>query len=105
MSSVTLGALQDELEKIADALTKKEENKKKLKKWLKNTALVAAGTGVGEAAAQGAAHLAKKKFGPAWAQTPRAKKLRILGPAIGAGTAGIALATSYIKKKYEEEDK
>lgn len=97
---VTRGALLDELEKIAKALTpeQKQENTKKLKKWGKNTAIIAGGTAAGQLAGMGAEHLLEKKFGKA----TKATRLKYLGPALGAVTAAGGLAAMHFKKKHEE---
>jgi hypothetical protein len=97
---VTRGALLDELSKIAKALTPehKEENSKKLKKWGKNTAIIAGGTALGQVAGMGADHLLEKKFGKA----PKSTRMKYLGPALGAVTAAGSLAAMHFKNKQEE---
>lgn len=71
------------------------ERREKIKKWLKNTALLAGGAGAGAAAVTGIDHLAKK-YAPNI--SPSAKKY-VLGPLLGLAFVGSRLAT----KKFEEE--
>src|SRR3954463_12846749 len=106
LSSVTQEALLDELEKIATGLAPKDgKTRESLKRWAKNTAIIAGGYGAGQLLAMGAEKVVKSKFGPAWAAMPAAKRMRILGPALGLTAAGVAVAAAHLKKTKEEADR
>lgn len=94
LSSDVLGSLLDELEKIAA-----DDRAKKAKRWLKNTAIVAAGTGMGTAAMMATERVLTTALGPHWAKlTPSTQKM-ILVPAMGLTSAGASLA---LKKLLDE---
>lgn len=95
LPSATLEALSDELQKIAAD----EGRKEKVKKWLKNTALISAGVGAGTAATMGIDKLVGSKLGPTWQSiSPNTKKL-VLGPLLGLS----ALGSRLVAKKLHEE--
>lgn len=97
LSSDVLGGLLDELEKIAET-----EQSKKVKHWLKNTAIVAAGTGAGTGAMMITEKALSSVVGPHWAtMSPTSKKL-IVGSLIGLSSVGAGLAA---KKLFEERQK
>jgi hypothetical protein len=90
----------DELQKISSAIH--QERRDKAKKFLKNTALIAGGAGVGSALTTVADKLVGSKLGPAWSRLdPKTKKL-IVGPLLGAGVMASRLA---LRKMYEEKSK
>jgi hypothetical protein len=103
LSSATREALFDELVKIAEEAEKKQGNEK-LKRWVKNTAIIAAGAGAGQGLAMLGEKALASKFGPKWAQMSAQSKMRILGPALGAATAGSLLAAQYLKKVQQEHE-
>lgn len=97
LSSDVLGGLLDELEKIAE-----DDQAKRLKRWMKNTAIIAAGTGAGTGAMMVSERLLSSALGSHWAvMSPTAKKL-VVGPLIGLTSVGAGLAA---KKLFEERAK
>ena len=101
LSSATQEGLLDEVEKIAEELTPKDdETKRRIQKWLKNTAIRAGGAAAGQVAARGVEKALKSKMGPEWA-----KKVRTIGPAMGAITAGSALAAAYLANAKSEAER
>lgn len=93
-SSVAAAALVDEFTKIAQA-----KKKGKLKKFLKNTAIVAGGYGLGHGAGMLADEFIAKKV---LKNIPLEKKKRWVGPALGAATAGSMLIAERLKRMHEE---
>lgn len=98
---VTQRALLDELQKIAEAT----DRKTKLKRWAKNTALIAGGVGAAEGASQLAAKFTKDQFGKKWSKLAPSKRVNILRPVIGGLTAGTAVAAALHKKRSEEAER
>lgn len=94
-SSVSLAALFDELEKIAED----RERKDQLKRWAKNTAAVVGAAGLGAAVTTAGEGLLKRHLGPTWATLPPATKRYIIGPALGLTTLGTGILA---KKQYDE---
>ena len=108
LSSATLAALADELEKIAATpkpLPKKPEEKKPLspaKKFLRNTAVIGAGTGAGYGGGMLAEKLIQKiKNSP----MPKDKKLRLLGAGLGLASGGAFVAREWIQHARKEAAK
>ena len=87
---ITRAAFFDELSKIAAAGP--SENSVKFKKWLKNAALVAAGTGAGTAAVMVLDKLLGDKLGKTWQSVSPKTKMLVVGPLIGLSIAGRATA-------------
>lgn len=87
LSSAALSALRDEFEKIADA-----ERNAKLKRWLKNSAIIAAGTGAGTGAALLTNEGLKRAIGPQWRSLSPTMRKAILAPAVGITSIGAAHA-------------
>lgn len=84
VSSVGQAAFLDELEKIAEELTRKEQ----MKRYLKSAALIAAGAGAGAGAVMLGDKAIQRIIGPSWAaMSPMVKNL-IVGPAFGLATVG-----------------
>jgi hypothetical protein len=81
-------ALFDELEKIAEASPDAAANRDKFKKWLKNSAIVAAGAGAGTAATMVVDKLLGDKLGKAWQGISPATKMLIIGPLVGLSVMG-----------------
>jgi hypothetical protein len=105
LSSVTEEAFLDELEKIASetgANVQEPTNSQKFKKWLKNAALISAGT----AAGTGAFMVGEKYLGPhiskKWNAISPNTRVAIAGPAILFGNLITALA---LRKMEEEKNK
>jgi hypothetical protein len=97
--------LYDELEKISAAKgisAEDRQRREKLKKWAKNTALFAAGTGAGTGTAMIGERLISSAFGARWKAMPKSKQMAILGPAIGIASVGGALL---MRKALEEKRK
>jgi hypothetical protein len=86
----THAALFDELGKIAEA---QPGNSEKLKKWVKNSALVAAGAGAGTAATMIVDKFLGDKLGKTWQSTDPKTKMLIIGPLIGVSTMGAVMAS------------
>ena len=91
---VTRAALFDELGKIA-AAHPAPDKKVQFKKWLKNAALVAAGTGAGTAAFMIADELAGKNLSPAMRTLLRG------GAALGGAAAGYKMYEHFNKAMNE----
>lgn len=93
-------AFYDELEKISAA----KAGEGKVGKWLKNTAIVSAGAGLGTAAYSAGHRALKKHGGPGWNRLSNARKAAILGPAaVAAGLTSAHLARKLLKKKREAD--
>lgn len=108
MNRVTIVALSDELEKIAAATAVKKEEPKKsggFKTWAKNTAIIGAGAGLGHGAGMLVDKGLEKAYGDKWAKWSTSTKKKIIGPALGAATAGAFLANQWREKKKEEAKK
>lgn len=95
-SSVSLVAVLDELEKISEDLPTKE----RVKRWLKNTAIITAASGVGAAAMTLGEDVLKRKLGPTWATLSPSTKRYIIGPALGVSSLGAGIMA---KKMYDEQ--
>jgi hypothetical protein len=99
-----LAALFDELEKISEA-TAREEKKPTLKKWLKNTAIIAAGAGTGMAGAMVLDRMAGQHLGRWWnGLDPKTKKL-LVGGALGATTIGSGMAAQKLMEERSKRDR
>ena len=101
---VTLSAFSDEMAKIADVQPEAEQEPKKkggLKTWLKNTALVGAGTAVGTGAGMLAEKLVKNHFPKVQVPT----KAKLLTGVAGGATVGGMLLKSYMQKVKNEKDR
>jgi len=86
---VTHAALFDELEKIAEAQLGTGD---KAKRWLKNSALVAAGAGAGAAAGTVLDKYLVTHLGKAWQSADTKTKMLVLAPLIGLSTVGAVVA-------------
>lgn len=86
LSSDAVGALLDELEKISE-----DARAKKAKRWLKNTAIVAAGTGMGTGAMMLAEKLTTTALSPHWRLLNPTVRNLLLGSAVGVTSTGAAL--------------
>lgn len=108
LSTCTLAALRDELEKIADATSAREralrERRRALKKYVKNTLMVAGGYGAGHGAAMLIEKGLEKRYGKAWASLPAQSKARFLKPALGIGTAASLLAARHLKRSLKDSN-
>lgn len=90
LSTTTLAALRDELIKIGAAKAEREK-KLRLKKWLKNTLLIAGGSAAGTGISMAGDRILKKALGKAWARTHPKTRLAIAIPlASAAGAASMA---------------
>lgn len=97
---VTHAALFDELGKIAEV----HDNREKLKKWLKNSALVAAGAGAGTAATMVVDKLMGDKLGKIWQGMDPKTKMFIVGPLVGLSTlAAVAAGRKQMKALQKAE--
>ncbi len=95
-SSVIQLAFTDELEKIAE---EEVNNKQRFKKWLKNTALIAAGTGLGTGIAMVGDKGLRAGLGPTWKTLDPRTRLAILS----AGAALTSSGAAALHKKMEKE--
>lgn len=98
LSSDTLAALFDELEKIAEV--RKDES---FKRTLKNVALTSLGAAAGTGAAMLGHEVLKKTLGARYDKLLPSTKMRIIAPALALATsamvgAGIALKTEMEKR-------
>lgn len=89
-------AFLDELQKIAEV--KKSPNQGKLKKWLRATAVMSAGYGVGHGTAYALDRFISKELN----RIPATTRHKLLGPAAGIMGAASAYA---LKKRYEHYKK
>jgi hypothetical protein len=88
-SSARFVGFLDEISKIAEA-QRQPTNKERLKKFVKNTLLIAAGTGVGTGLGTIADELGRRYFGQKYkALSPKTQSI-----IVGAITAASALATN-----------
>lgn len=93
-------AFTDELVKIAQANQKKGQ----FKKWLKDTSIVAAGTGLGTGAYMLGERALTKKLGPKWGSLTPATRRSVAGAASAAATVGgLLLAHKLAKEKKQHE--
>jgi hypothetical protein len=92
----------DELEKIA---SERQPKNNKVKRWLKSTAIVSAGAGIGTGAYMGGERLAKKLVGKRWDRMNPKTRLAILGPASALAGYGAARLTRKVMRKKQEHDK
>lgn len=73
-----------------------------MKKWLKNTALLAGGAGAGAAATTALDHVAGKHLGKHWNKlSPNAKRL-VVGPALGLALVGSRLLSKKLQETHSE---
>lgn len=99
LSLVTLEALSDELMKIASA---EEDRKLRLKKFLKSTAIIGAGTGAGYGAGMLAEKVFQKALGQKWEKLPVSSKTRLLGAAIGLASTGAFIGREWLGHERKE---
>ncbi len=102
-SRASATAFVDELTKIAAAKAPSEK-KGKLKRWLKNSALVAAGTGLGTGAYMVAEKGVGSKFGKRWSSLHPNTRRGIAGAGAGAATVGGLLLASKLAKERAKAD-
>lgn len=98
-----LGGLFDELGKIAEV--KKKPDSGRFKKFLKNTAIISAGTGAGVGAAELAQKALEKAFAGRWAGIPSPTKRRLLGAALGLASSGAFVAREWNAHERREASK
>lgn len=99
MNQHSLNGLSNELLKIAEAEQKKPS---KLKRYLKNSAIIAGGYGLGHGLGMLADKGAKKAFGEKWTKMVPESKKRWIYPALGAASAGSFLANEYLNYKRQQ---
>lgn len=87
-------ALFDELEKIA-------EKNPKLKKWIRNAALITAGAGAGTAVAMVADRALTSVVGSKFNSLSRDAKMKLLGLGLGIATTGAYMAGT-LQKRVED---
>lgn len=102
-SGATRAALLDELSKIAEA-TQKPSNER-LKKFMKSTAIIGAGTGLGYGAAMLADKGLSTALGSRWATlgTPAQKKL--VGALLGLASSGAFVGREWLGHERKEAAK
>ena len=86
---VTHAALFDELGKIAEAQPSKKEL---FKKWLKNSALHAAGAGAGTAVTLIADRLLSEGLGKSWKSVDPKMRMLVLAPIMSVAAIGSQIA-------------
>lgn len=96
-SLVMQEALRDELLKIA-AVDKDD----RFKKFLKSTALIGAGTGLGYGAGMALEKAVQKAFGAKWATVPGAQQAKLLGAAAGLTAAGAYVGREWLGHERRE---
>lgn len=100
-SSDVLGAFIDELEKIGSA---EQERKEKIKRWVRNSAIIAAGTGAGTGASMLTEHAARHLLGAKWATMSPSSRQLVLAPAIGLTSIGAAMAARRLMEERAKND-
>lgn len=100
----TVEALFDELEKIAEE-AKPTDKPPKFENWIKNTALIAGGSGLGVAGAMAVDKIVGAKIGPLWQRMSPATKKKIVGGLIGATTVGSTLAARKLMDTRYQKDR
>lgn len=101
LPTATLVAFRDELEKISASGAEKRE---RAKKWLKGTAAVAAGTGLGTGAYMLGERAVSKKLGRRWSSLQPGTRRAVAGGAAGLATVGgMMLAQRMAKEKQKHE--
>jgi hypothetical protein len=85
LPSATVAGLFDELVKIGEAVppAPEQSRKDKVKKWAKNTAILATGAGAGMAASMAADRWFSNQLGQKWQNMDSKTKRFIVGPALG----------------------
>lgn len=104
MNPFTEIALLDELEKISTIRPDAQANRDRLKKVVKSSLLIAAGTGAGTGTYMLLERAAKEVLGKWWLQQSAKTQLGILtaaSAAVGFGTAALAKALMDEKRKRE----
>jgi hypothetical protein len=97
----TLAGFSTELVKISADKTEKRE---KAKKWLKGSAAVAAGTGLGTGAYMLGEKAISKKLGKRWSSLAPATRRTVAGGAAGLATVGgMMLAQRLAREKQKHE--
>lgn len=99
MHPATRIAFYDEMEKIAEVRPAARQNRDNLKRWVKGTLAVAAGTAAGTGAYMLTERAASKLLTKRWAKMKPSTKAAILGPAFAATTLG----GTYLMKRLLEE--
>lgn len=107
LSLATLAALSDEVEKIAAKRkppapppATESPRKARLKKFLKNTAVISAGTGVGAGLGTAGDMLIQKYITKSTA--PRETKLKWLGAALGLASTGALIGKEWLQHERQE---
>lgn len=98
-------AFYDELLKISAAESAGKRRRKQLGRWLKGTAAVAAGTGVGTGVGMLLQEGARRVAPKTWAKLSPRAQLAVIGPASAAATLGAAALAHHLmkeKRKYEQ---
>jgi len=98
-STIRHSAFLDELEKIAEDRLEKSQQ---FKKWLKNTALIAAGTGVGTGTVMVGEKVLNHALGDKWRSLPPKTRMAIAAPIASAAGMGAML---FLQKLNEEKSK
>jgi hypothetical protein len=98
----TLASFFDELEKVADSPATPPSRKKKLKKLLKNTALVAGGYGAGELAGHLTDAGLRAALGSKYTNWSTPTKKRLVGMGMGLTGAAALLATAHMTQRTQE---
>ena len=99
MNLRTKSALFDELEKISEAQPSSGD---RAKKWLKNSALVAAGAGAAAAAGTVLDKYLTTHLGNAWVNTDVKTKMLVLAPIIGLSTVGAVVAGHKVMGEHQK---
>lgn len=94
-----LAALSDELTKIAEV---QETTGQKVKKWAKNTALLAGGYAAGHGSAMVGDHVLQKVFGERWKQMATQEKMKLVAPLMGLAGVGMTVAGMNLAKQVHE---
>ena len=103
-TAVRRAALFDELTKISSA----EEDRlraKKVRRWMKNTLLIAGGTAVGTGVSMAGDRVLRKAVGPKWRKMSTGKRLAILGPAASLATIGSLAAARHLMNTRAKKDR
>jgi hypothetical protein len=85
LDSLVKLAFYDELEKISARTAEQQRNRDQVKKWFKNSAIIAGGSAAATGLSMLAARYAPKIVGKEWGKLTPKQQVQVLGPVMTAG--------------------